>query len=65
MINRIKYKNKSEREIRFRAFNAKDEKVVFILKPGEEVELREGTTHPDLEVVGEEKKTKKKIGGKK
>ena len=56
----MKYKNVTEGQLRFRAFNTKGKKIRFILKPGEEIELGKKAIFPGLEQVSEEAKKKTK-----
>ena len=52
----MKYKNNTDRTLKFRAHDIKMEKVKFILKPGEEIELGKVAVFDGLELVKETKK---------
>lgn len=62
----MRYKNVTERVLKFRAFDEKQVKKVFILKPSEEVELGRESIFSGLELIGKgeekEKKERKKKG---
>ena len=60
----MRYKNISKGNIKFRAFNTKGEKVVFGLKPNEEVELGKEANHSCLEKVSEKENKFKRQEGK-
>ena len=56
----MKYRNKTDIVIRFRATNKKGEKELFILKPKQTMESDLILNNPQLELV-EEKEKKEKI----
>jgi len=58
----MKYKNTTKGVLKFRAFNVKMEKEVFIVEPGKEIELGKEINFMGMEKV---KEKEKKIGGKK
>jgi len=59
---KMKYKNKSEKELVFRAYNSKMEKVVFRVKPGDVIEVGSPVKFGGMEK--EKEKTKTNRGGK-
>ena len=60
----MKYKNIIKGVLRFRAFNIKNEKVVFTVEPGKEIEVGKIIKCKGMEKVSEKEKTKRPVKGK-
>jgi|TARA_R100001530_G_scaffold2717_1_gene4362 hypothetical protein len=58
----MKYKNVTKDVLKFRAYNTKMEKVVFVIEPGKEIKLGKEMKLGGMERVPE--KAKKNSGGK-